>query len=240
MKLGPVRAHRRILSHHMCGYYADKLSAGRLRLCYDLATPAISSYLEAEIDFVLDKIPPGGLVLELGCGYGRVLGRLAAKAGHAAGIDNSWDSLKMAREYLGGTGDLMLCLMDAADLGFSGGCFDIVACVQNGISAFRADRKRLVEEAVRVAAPGGRVLFSSYSCGFWEHRLEWFEIQSRHGLIGEIDHDETGNGVIVCRDGFRAETVGPGEFRSISKELGLDSVITEVDGSSVFCEILAR
>jgi 2-polyprenyl-6-hydroxyphenyl methylase/3-demethylubiquinone-9 3-methyltransferase len=36
--------------------------------------------------------------------------------------------------------------------------------------------------------------------------LEWFEIQSAHHLIGEIDYQAAGNEMIVCKDGFRATT----------------------------------
>jgi 2-polyprenyl-6-hydroxyphenyl methylase/3-demethylubiquinone-9 3-methyltransferase len=69
--------------------------------------------------------------------------------------------------------------------------------------------------------------------------LRWFEIQAAHGLIGEIDHTATGNGVIVCKDGFRATTVGAEEFSRLAGELGVTARIEEVAGSSVFCEILA-
>ena len=54
----------------MPGYYTDKLSAGRLRSCYELAPPKTRAYLEAEIDFVLPKTSSGMVALELGCGYG--------------------------------------------------------------------------------------------------------------------------------------------------------------------------
>ena len=59
----------------MPGYYAEKLSADRLRLCYEIASPRIKRYLTAELDFVLDKLKSTHVVLELGCGYGRVLQR---------------------------------------------------------------------------------------------------------------------------------------------------------------------
>ena len=47
----------------------------------------------------------------------------------------------------------------------------------------------------------------------------------------------TGNGEIVCKDGFRTGIVSPEEFRSFGAALALDTKVTEVDGSSVFCEI---
>jgi 2-polyprenyl-6-hydroxyphenyl methylase/3-demethylubiquinone-9 3-methyltransferase len=101
------------------------------------------------------------------------------------------------------------------------------------------DRQQLVREALRVTRAGGRAIFSSYAERFWPHRLEWFELQARRGLVGEIDYDATGGGVIVCKDGFRAGAMGPEESRDLCTAIGVESVITEVDGSSVFCEIVA-
>jgi hypothetical protein len=82
------------------------------------------------------------------------------------------------------------------------------------------------------------VLFPSYSERFRAERLKWFEVQAEHGLIGEIDYHATGNGVIVCRDGFRATTIDAEGFRSLAAALGLIPNIIEVDGSSLFCEIV--
>ena len=83
------------------------------------------------------------------------------------------------------------------------------------------------------------MLFSSYADEFWEHRLEWFRIQSVHGLIGEIDESSTHDGTIVCKDGFTATTVTPGQFEKLTHGLGTDVSIEVVDGSSVFCMISA-
>ena len=115
----------------------------------------------------------------------------------------------------------------------------MVVCIQNGLSAFRVDQRRLIEEAMRVTRSRGTVLFSSYSERFWNDRLEWFRLQSELGLIGEIDESATGNGIIVCKDGFRASKVSP-IVLSPPSPLNVDSVFTEVDGSSVFYEICVK
>jgi 2-polyprenyl-6-hydroxyphenyl methylase/3-demethylubiquinone-9 3-methyltransferase len=221
----------------MAGYYAERLSAERLRRCYEIATPRVRRYLESEILHALQWIRPGDRVLELGCGYGRLFPLLLEKAGGVTGIDNSMDNLRFGRGLLGPDPRIRWYGMDAAHLAFADGTFDRVLCLQNGISAFHTDPRRLIREAVRVTAPGGMALFSSYAASFWEDRLEWFRLQSREGLLGVIDEERTGKGIIVCRDGFRATTIGPDEFRVLTDDLQASVRILEVDGSSVFCEV---
>lgn len=221
----------------MGDYYSNKLSAERLVRVYEIAPPRVQQYLEAEVEHVMERINPGDIILELGCGYGRILPRLARKANSVIGIDTSPASLRLGREKLEGISNCHLLNMDAIQLAFVDRIFDVVVCIQNGISAFHIDPRNLIRESIRVTKPGGIVLFSSYSDKFWDIRLEWFRLQSEAGLLGEIDPEKTGNGVIVCRDGFTATTVGREEFLSLVESIDVDIQIVEVDKSSLFCEI---
>lgn len=221
----------------MASYYEDKLSAERLKQCYEIAPPRVQQYLEAEVAHVLERIHAGDMVLELGCGYGRALPLLAQKAGTVIGIDISSASLSMANQMLVNVSNCRLLGMNAVQLAFHDRVFDCVICIQNGISAFHVDQQALIRESARVTKPGGQVLFSSYSDKFWEERLRWFQIQSEAGLLGEIDDERTGDGVIVCKDGFTATTVRPGDFLALTVGLNLEPRIVEVDESSIFCEL---
>ena len=221
-------------------YYSRKLSAVRLKQVYEVAPVRVRQYLDAEMNHVLEKVRPGDLVVELGCGYGRILPKLAGKAGWVVGIDTSAPSLELARQTLGSASVCSLSRMDAVKLGFHDRTFDCVVCIQNGISAFHVDQRTLITESLRVTRAGGVVLFSSYSEKFWKQRLEWFELQSQAGLLGEIDYDRTKDGVIVCRDGFTATTVDANDFRALTAGLNADVRIVEVDESSLFCEIMPR
>ena len=221
----------------MKNYYSDHLAAERLQKCYDLASPRIRRYLEAEVDFLLGHVGPGDLALDLGCGYGRIMRALARKAGLVIGIDTSFASLTLGKERLAGVSNFRLLQMNAASLGFREKSFDVVACIQNGISAFGVDPRVLVQESVRVAKRGGTVLLSTYAEKFWPERLAWFERQAEAGLLGEIDYSKTGDGVIICKDGFRATTVGPAQFEELTAGLEARTQLVEVDESSLFCVI---
>ena len=221
-------------------YYLNQLSAERLQQCYDIAPPRVKQYLDAEIQHVMNKISPSDVVLELGCGYGRVLEKLALRAKRVVGIDTSRSNLMFAKKRLGRIANCYLFQMNAVALGFLDRSFDVVICIQNGISAFKVNPQNLIRESVRVARAGGNVLFSSYSEKFWKDRLKWFQLQADAGLIGEIDWSATREGVIVCRDGFRATTFGPAEFLSLTSQFYAELKIEEVDDSSLFFEIRVR
>lgn len=216
-------------------YYAKKLSAERLEQCYLLAPLRVQDYLNAEIDFVLGRLRENDLVLELGCGYGRIFPKLLSKVKTVFGIDNSIASLLYAKKILSDLKPFHLSAMNAANVGFKDKQFDVVICIQNGLSAFKVNQKKLLEESIRTTKLGGLVLFSSYAEKFWEHRLKWFQIQSEHNLLGEIDYEKTGNGVIVCKDGFKATTIMEKDFISLTSETGLVPEIIEIDNSSIFC-----
>jgi 2-polyprenyl-6-hydroxyphenyl methylase/3-demethylubiquinone-9 3-methyltransferase len=224
----------------MDNYYIDRLSAEKLKLCYELATPRVKQYLDAESEFVRQKIYPGNLVLELGCGYGRILPAIAGKARAVVGIDISLPSLLFGRETIKNVPNCFWAQMDALRLSFFDNSFDTVICIQNGISAFQVDGKALVRESLRVTRDKGTIIFSSYSEKFWEHRIEWFRIQSKAGLLGVIDDNKTRDGRIVCQDGFAASTVNSIQFLELTSEFNVDTNTIEVDESSLFCEIIPR
>lgn len=219
-------------------YYSEKLSAEKLQKCYNLATPRVKQYLEAEINHVLERIDPEDEVLELGCGYGRILPVIAKKAKSVTGIDTSAESIAYGKKFFGKIPNCNIIQMDALNLVFNSNIFDVVVCIQNGISAFHVDQKALIKESIRVVKPGGSVLFSSYSEKFWDDRLEWFRLQSEAGLLGEIDYEKTGAGKIICKDGFTASTVSANQFIDLASGLSAGVKIVEVNNSVVFCELV--
>ena len=127
--------------------------------------------------------------------------------------------------------------MDAIDLKFPNNYFDKVLCLQNGISAFKVNPIELIEESIRVTKKGGTILFSTYSEKFWKDRLEWFQIQSDQNLIGEIDYELTKNGIIICKDGFKAITYSEKELLELASNFNVQISIIEIDNSSLFCKM---
>jgi 2-polyprenyl-6-hydroxyphenyl methylase/3-demethylubiquinone-9 3-methyltransferase len=221
----------------MGDYYSENLSSNLLKQCYDIAPVRVQQYLESEINYVLENINKSDIVLELGCGYGRVLEKLIPHSSKVIGVDTSRESIKLALEYTDHNTNCHVMQATAEKLPFPEGSVEKVVCIQNGISAFKIEPQILMQECIRVTKTGGVCMFSSYSEKFWNHRLEWFRIQADEGLIGEIDWRNTKDGVISCKDGFRATTTTSDDFNHLVARLGINSTIAEVDESSIFCKI---
>jgi ubiquinone/menaquinone biosynthesis C-methylase UbiE len=228
-----------LLSNMSAGsYYREKLSASKLQRCYEIAPARIRQYLAAEIQFVVSQIQGSELVLELGCGYGRVMKEVSKSVDWMVGNDISKASLEFAQHYLEGSTNCDLCLMDASHMGFQSSTFDMVFCIQNGISAFKADTKKLLAESLRVTKDDGTILFATYSPKIWDARLDWFRRQANLGLIGQIDAVQTCEGTIVCEDGFEATTVATDQFADLASEFGVITAIEEIDESSIFFKVI--
>jgi ubiquinone/menaquinone biosynthesis C-methylase UbiE len=109
--------------------------------------------LEVEI---VERYGRGRSVLEVGCGTGLLLRRIAAFASHARGVDLSPGMLARARAR-----GLHVDLASATALPFADASFD-VACSFKVLPHVRAVDRALAEMA-RVVRPGGHLLVELYN-----------------------------------------------------------------------------
>lgn len=217
----------------MPNYYEQSLNSTKLFQVYQTKYPRIKRYLDEEIDFVRRNLHGNERVLEVGAGYGRIVKELAPSAASIVGTDISEASVNLGKAYLNECRNCSIQVMDTHKLEFIEE-FDVVLCLQNGLSSMKGQPKNIIEECMKVIIPGGRAYFSTYSEKFWEHRLAWFHEQADKGLLGEIDMQKTHNGVIVCKDGFGAITFSEDELRKLASESGYNYSLEEVDESSLF------
>ena len=121
--------------------------------------------------WILDGVEagPGALVLDLACGTGAMMRRLAARLpdAHLFGADLSKKQLRAARSR---SPWLMLVETDAAALPFGGGAFDVVhwSWLLEHVPPGRA--VSILREVRRVLAPGGHAWMTEVdndSLAFW-------------------------------------------------------------------------
>ncbi len=123
-------------------------------------------------------------VLDLACGRGSSLipaGARLRAPGMAVGIDFAWEMLAALREEPGGVAHLVrkLSQMDAMNLGFVDGVFDVVQC---GLALFfLPDLALALAEARRVLKPGGRFVTST----FGDNDERWDPVWDRARSFGD-------------------------------------------------------
>ncbi len=214
-------------------YYAANLNSQKLFRVYETALPRVRQYLSEEINFIKRNLAGTEAVLEVGCGYGRILKELSPYAKRLTGIDISEDSVAFAKEFLKDASNVTVQTADAYSLAFTEE-FDIALCLQNGLSAIKGSAERLISVCMQSLKKGGKAFFSTYSGKFWQYRLEWFREQADKKLLGEIDEEKTKDGVIVCKDGFKAVTFTEEELKKLGAQSGFRYEIKEIDESSLF------
>ncbi len=220
----------------MRDYYIDNLSGNNLHRVYSLADEPVKAYLQGEIDYCRERISPGDRVLELGCGYGRIIKALAGEAHVMEGIDNAPGNIKFANDYLRNIPGIHIHLMSVDNLEFADNSFDLVICAQNGLSAFGLDPVDVVREASRVTKHDGRLICCTYAESFWPNRLDWFRKQADAGLLGVICEAETQDGIITCVDGFRSMSTTEVQFQEIASDLNLEVDIVDLPSGSLIGE----
>jgi len=130
-----------------------------------------SFYVEATTRETLSRVPigPGDSVLDVGCGTGELLARIAAAhpATHLAGLDPVPEMLEVAKGKLAGRADLRVGW--ASELPWPAASFDLV--VSCNMFHYITQPVAAVREMERVLRPGGRIVITDWCDDYLACRL---------------------------------------------------------------------
>jgi len=130
---------------------------------------------------VLAALPPGGRVLDVGCGSGVLLGQLAGHAGYRAGVELSEaaaaDASEVADEVVNAPVD--------ADLPFAADSFDVVVCAD--ILEHLPEPATALGLLASFCRPGGAVVISVPNVANWQARLRLLRGIWRYEPVGLFD-----------------------------------------------------
>lgn len=155
-------------------------------------------------------------VLEVACGAGLGLGWLAERARRVAAGDFDEKNCRIAREAYRGQVNIQVERMNALDLPFESGSFDVALLFE--AQYYLEDLPRFLAEAQRVLRPSGALLISTVNCewsGFhpsFLHTRYWTAPELLRAL------DDAGFETRLCA-GFPEGDRGGRELRSRLKAL---------------------
>lgn len=165
-------------------------------------------------------------VLEIGCGIGRILLPLAERVRCAAGIDVSLEMLRIARERLEGTANVLLAHNDGTGtLSFRDSSFDLV------FSCFVFEHvpwtvtARYLDEAGRVLRQGGRlrIQFTTPPSGLdVEEIAEGIRSKMPEG-VEELMHGPTFEGDAIAKEDMEGFLKERGFHIEEIKDLGANN-----------------
>lgn len=127
---------------------------------FDWVTPGHPEEVRAVVSRhlleLIDHLDPSSLVLDIGCGPGRVLGYMTRRGLHCMGLDRSRVSLSLAVERFGAPG----VVGDNLHLPFATGSADVV--ISDGVIHHTGDPRAAFAENCRVLKPGGQMYLGVY------------------------------------------------------------------------------
>jgi SAM-dependent methyltransferase len=133
-----------------------------------------------------DTVPPGGFILDIGCGIGRHLIYLGERGFRMAGMDISPSAIKMAQEacterHIAFEGQVS----DMAQLPWGDQTFDAALSISTINHNRRADLARTLNEVRRVLKPGGLFIADFLCTDTLDYQL--LRDQVAAGEINEVE-----------------------------------------------------
>ncbi len=140
--------------------FSERMLREHLSQSHDLASRR-SEIIQRHVDWLHQEILTGrsGRVLDLGCGPGLYLGRLARLGHRGVGIDFGPAAIRHAREQA--AAEALDCSYRLEDLRVAelGTGFDLVMLIYGQLNVFRrAQAESLLRRAYEALAPGGRLV----------------------------------------------------------------------------------
>lgn len=147
------------------------------------------------LEELVERLPRGAKVLDVGCGSGVPVTRYLAQFFAVTGVDFAIEQIRRARRLVP---EATFIFEDATDLGFAEGTFDAVCSYYAIIHVPRVEHQELLRDFHQVLRPGGLVLLGMGSTDtpedigdyhgvrmFWSH----YDAETNQKMLREAGFD---------------------------------------------------
>jgi len=182
---------------------------------------SIREFIESEIAYLSENVKATQVILEVGCGYGRLLEIIGGNANLAVGLDFSWSLLKRAKSDLANIQSVLLALALAQQIPFKDGSFNCALCVNATFGNMPGLELAVLAEMKRTLKPGGKIILSVFSENAREAQIENYQ---RLGL--KIEKEDSIS--IQTREGLFSRRFSKNDLRKLFERIGLACEITRL------------
>lgn len=138
-------------------------------------TALMRDWQEAEVALLRSVIKPNNIVLETGCGIGRVIELVDDGQIQIIGIDFVRGIVERTAKRFKGNKRVTIIHANACSLPFDEGTFDVTVCAYNTLGNIEPPSDfKAVNEMIRVTKKGGKVVASVYSENALSAQLECY------------------------------------------------------------------
>jgi len=116
-------------------------------------------------DMVLKKLPKGKTILDVGCGRGTNVSKMAKFSKKAVGIDLSDERIKKAKRLYGHNKNVEFLVMDGNNLKFKPRTFDVVFSAG---TMHHIPLKKTLDQFKKILKPGGIIYILDVYKGFYK------------------------------------------------------------------------
>jgi ubiquinone/menaquinone biosynthesis C-methylase UbiE len=168
---------------HPCGSFATERKPGERAFFEDVAAHRYASHPFLD-DLIGGRRFEGQRVLEVGCGLGIDLRRLASDRADVVGLDISAKSVALARQHFQVYGtDGEFVRSDSEHMPFADQSFDVVYSF--GVLHHTPDTQAAIDECRRVLKDGGQLIVMLYNRTSWHVVAEPYLFAAKRWILRE-------------------------------------------------------
>lgn len=186
----------------------------------------LKKFFTGDIDYIENKLEKSGKVLEIGCGFGRLLPYLAKVSREVVGIDFSKLQVKKSRALFRNNKNVKVELMSAEKLKFKDGIFDTTACLNCSLGNMPGIESLVISEMKRVTKKGGKVIVRVFA----DNKKVRTAQHKNYKRLGFTEIKDLGKAV-VTREGFYSSRFSKQDLNNLFANAGLKAEI-KADGEA--------
>lgn len=187
----------------------------------EAAYPEMREWTSRDVEEIKKHLTKNSIVLDAGCGWGRVIKNISPFCNKIVGIDTDAHEIEFAKTYLEDIPNAKLYVEDMKATSFPDESFDVIMCIGNTFGNLAGEKEAALLEMKRLMKKTGKIIISVYAQESTHKRADAYR------KIG-FNIDSIRNGRIVFDTGYVSEGFSEKDIYLLFGKSGLKTSITKL------------